>query len=48
VRTSVRRVLDNLAVPAVVYDVQHDLVAANVMGRALYSPHFEAERPPQR
>jgi transcriptional regulator with XRE-family HTH domain len=45
VRASVQRVLDNLASPAVVYDVQHDLVAANVMGRALYSQHFEAERP---
>jgi transcriptional regulator with XRE-family HTH domain len=45
VRASVQRVLDNLAVPAVVYDAQQDLIAANLMGRALFSPHFEAEQP---
>lgn len=45
VRTSVQRVLDNLAVPAVVVNSQQDLVAANLMGRALHAPHFEAERP---
>ncbi|WP_112248715.1 helix-turn-helix transcriptional regulator [Kribbella monticola] len=45
VRTSVKRVLDNLAVPAVVSNCQQDLIAANLMGRALLSQHFEAERP---
>ena len=45
VRTSVRRVLDNLAVPAVVCNTQQDLIAANLMGHALLSQHFEAERP---
>ena len=45
VRTSVQRVLDNLTVPAVVCNAQQDLVAANLMGRALLSPHFEADRP---
>jgi PAS domain-containing protein len=45
VRASVQRVLDNLAVPAVVFNAQHDLVAANPMGRAMFAPHFEAERP---
>lgn len=45
VRTSVQRVLDNLTVPAVVVNSQQDLVAANLMGRALHAPHFEAERP---
>ena len=45
VRTSVQRVLDNLAVPAVVTNAQQDLVAANLMGKALLSPHFEADRP---
>jgi transcriptional regulator with XRE-family HTH domain len=45
VRDSVQRVLDNLAVPAVVYNPQQDLVASNLMGRALFSPHFESERP---
>lgn len=45
VRPSVQRVLDNLTVPAVVVNAQKDLVAANVMGRALLSPHFESDRP---
>ena len=45
VRASVQRVLDNLAVPAVVFNTQQDLIASNLMGRALFSPHFEAERP---
>jgi transcriptional regulator with XRE-family HTH domain len=45
VRASVQRVLDNLAVPAVVFNAQQDLIAANVMGRALFAPHFEADRP---
>jgi transcriptional regulator with XRE-family HTH domain len=45
VRTSVQRVLDNLAVPAVVFNPQQDLIASNLMGRALFSPHFEAEKP---
>lgn len=45
VRTSVQRVLDNLSVPAVVWNPQQDLIASNLMGRALFSPHFEAERP---
>jgi transcriptional regulator with XRE-family HTH domain len=45
VRTSVQRVLDNLAVPAVVFNPQQDLIASNFMGRALFSPHFEAEKP---
>jgi MmyB-like transcription regulator ligand binding domain/Helix-turn-helix domain len=45
VRASVQRVLDNLAVPAVVFNAQHDLVASNLMGRAMFAPHFEAEQP---
>ena len=45
VRTSVQRVLDNLAVPAVVFNPQQDLIASNFMGRALFSSHFEAEKP---
>jgi hypothetical protein len=45
VRASVQRVLDNLAVPAVVFNVPQDLIASNLAGRALYIPHFEAERP---
>ena len=45
VRASVQRVLDNLAVPAVVFNAQQDLIASNLMGRAVFAPHFEAERP---
>jgi transcriptional regulator with XRE-family HTH domain len=44
-RPSVQRVLDNLAVPAIVFNAHHDLIAANLMGRALFAPHFEAEKP---
>jgi transcriptional regulator with XRE-family HTH domain len=45
VRASVRRVLDNMAVPAVVVNAQQDLIASNLMGRALFAPHFEADKP---
>lgn len=45
VRSSVQRVLDNLTVPAVVYNAHQDLVAANLLGRALFSLHYEAEKP---
>jgi transcriptional regulator with XRE-family HTH domain len=45
VRTSVQRVLDSLTVPAVVCNAQQDLLAANLMGRALLSQHFEADQP---
>jgi transcriptional regulator with XRE-family HTH domain len=45
VRSSVQRVLDNMAVPAVVTNAQQDMIAANALGRALYSLHFEAEQP---
>jgi hypothetical protein len=41
----VQRVLDNLAVPAVVLNAQQDLLAANLMGRALFAQHFEAGKP---
>ncbi|MEV8148571.1 helix-turn-helix transcriptional regulator [Arthrobacter sp. NPDC080073] len=45
VRPSVQRVLDNLAVPAVVYNSRQDLIASNLLGRALFSPHYESDRP---
>src|SRR6476661_2596312 len=45
VRPSVQRVLDSLAVPAVVYNARQDLVASNLLGRALFSPHFDSDRP---
>lgn len=46
VRTSVQRVLDTMAVPAIVYNAHQDLVSANMMGRALYAPHFDTEGTP--
>jgi transcriptional regulator with XRE-family HTH domain len=45
VRASVQRVLDNMAVPAVVYNAQQDLIASNLMGRVLFCQHFEARKP---
>ena len=45
VRASVQRVLDNLTVPAVVNNMRQDLVGANLLGRALYTMHFDADRP---
>lgn len=45
VRASVQRVLDSLAMPAVVYNARHDVVASNLLGRALFSPHLDSDRP---
>ncbi|MBT2474664.1 helix-turn-helix domain-containing protein [Microbacterium sp. ISL-103] len=45
VRSSVQRVLNNLSVPAIVHNVQQDLIGANLLGRALYTMHFESDRP---
>lgn len=45
VRSSVQLVLDNMNVPAVVWNPQQDLIASNLMGRALFSQHFESDRP---
>ncbi|RXZ70752.1 helix-turn-helix transcriptional regulator [Agromyces albus] len=45
IRPSVQRVLDHMAVPAVVYNARQDLVASNLLGRALFAPHFEADPP---
>ncbi len=42
---SVQRILDSMTVPAIAYDAQQDIVAANDLGRALFSLHFEADRP---
>ncbi|GAB3451495.1 helix-turn-helix transcriptional regulator [Streptomonospora sediminis] len=46
VRPSVQRVLDSMDTPAVVHNARQDLVAANQLGRALYSPHFDTEHRP--
>lgn len=41
VRPSVQRVLDTITAPAYVRNGRLDLLAANALGRALYSPAFE-------
>jgi transcriptional regulator with XRE-family HTH domain len=46
VRSSVQRVLDNMAVPAIVTNAQQDIIAANPLGRALYAPHFDTAGQP--
>jgi transcriptional regulator with XRE-family HTH domain len=46
VRTSVQRVLDHMTVPAIVYNATQDIVAANLMGRALYAPHVDGPGTP--
>lgn len=45
IRPSVQRVIDSMSMPAVVNNSRQDLVTANAMGRALYSPHLTVERP---
>ena len=46
VRTSVQRVLDHLTVPAIVHNANQDIIAANLMGRALYAPMFDVDGVP--
>jgi transcriptional regulator with XRE-family HTH domain len=47
VRPAVQRILDNINAPATVSNMRCDYLAANHLGRALYSPLFESrERPP--
>ncbi|MFF8681094.1 helix-turn-helix transcriptional regulator [Streptomyces sp. NPDC015237] len=41
VRTSVRRVLDSMAFPAIVQNPQQDIIAANPVGRAMFAPVFD-------
>jgi hypothetical protein len=45
VRASVQRVLDNMNAPAVIVNAGQDVIASNLMGRALFAPHFEAAKP---
>ncbi len=45
VRPSVQRILDNMHVPAVVYNAQQDLIGSNLMGRAMFAPIFDVEAP---
>lgn len=46
VRTSVQRVLDHMSVPAIVTNAHQDIVAANLMGRALYAPILDTDQTP--
>ncbi|MFV0458183.1 MAG: helix-turn-helix transcriptional regulator [Actinomycetales bacterium] len=45
VRESLQRMLDSFTGPAVIYDVTQEIVASNVLGRALFAPHCESDRP---
>ena len=45
VRRSVQLVLDTMTAPAMVYNAQQDLVASNLMARALFSELFESDQP---
>jgi hypothetical protein len=45
VRPSVQRVLDSMTAPAIVVNAQQDIVATNTIGRALFAPHLDSERP---
>lgn len=46
VRSSVLRVLDTMAVPAIVHNPVQDVIGANLMGRAFYAPMFDTEGTP--
>lgn len=46
VRASVQRVLDTMSTPAIVHNATQDIVAANLMGQALYAPHFDTASTP--
>jgi hypothetical protein len=44
-RPSVQRVLDNMHVPAIVCNARQDLIASNLMGRAMFAPVYETDKP---
>lgn len=44
-RKSAQRVLDGMSVPALVYGVTQDILGSNLLGRAMFAPLFDAERP---
>ncbi|MFH8253207.1 helix-turn-helix transcriptional regulator [Microbacterium sp. B2969] len=43
---SIERMLSGMTSPAIVYDTRQNIVAANTLGRALYSLHFDTEQQP--
>lgn len=45
VPASVQRVLDSMTIPAIAYTARQDLVATNLLGRAMFTWLLEAERP---
>ncbi len=45
VRPSVQRVLDGMHMPAIVYNARQDLLATNLLGRAMFDQLFEHEQP---
>ncbi|MDR2323456.1 MAG: helix-turn-helix transcriptional regulator, partial [Microbacterium sp.] len=45
VRPTLQRMLDSFTGPAVIYDVTQEIVAANTLGRALFSPLYETGTP---
>lgn len=45
VRVSVQRVLDSMSVPALVYNTHQDIIGSNLLGRAMFAPLFDADRP---
>ncbi|MCI9887781.1 helix-turn-helix domain-containing protein [Micrococcales bacterium 31B] len=45
VRESLQRMLDSFTGPAVIYDVTQEIVASNVLGRALFAQLHETGRP---
>jgi transcriptional regulator with XRE-family HTH domain len=42
---SVQRVLDGMNVPALAYGVTQDILGSNLLGRAMFAPLFDTERP---
>jgi transcriptional regulator with XRE-family HTH domain len=46
VRPGVQRILDSIDAPAIVSNMRGDYLAANQLGRALYSPLFESREQP--
>ena len=46
VRPVVQRLLDQIEAPAIVLSVHADVLAANVLGRALYAPVFDSSEQP--
>lgn len=44
-RASMQRVLDSMVVPALAYNTRQDVIATNLLGRAMFAPLFDDERP---